>query len=139
MEVPQEVTQFLRDWSKGDSDALQRLTPLVYDELRKLAGRHLRRERSDPILQTTALAHEAYIRLIDQKKVSWQNRAHFFAVAAQMIRRILVDHARARSSNKRGGRIPHISLANEPASASKNFVELIALDDALQKLAVLDE
>src|SRR6266566_4873145 len=99
---PQDVTALLLDWSHGDQAALERLTPLVYDELRRLAKRYLRKERSQHTLQSTALANEAFLRLVDQSQVQWQNRAHFFGVAAQMIRRILVDYARARHTDKRG-------------------------------------
>src|SRR4029453_10524895 len=103
---PQHVTQLLVDWSNGNEQALEQLTPLVYGELRRLASRYLRKERSDHTLQSTALVHEAYLRMIDQKNVRWQNRAHFFGVAAQMIRRILVDHARSKHAAKRGAAAP---------------------------------
>ena len=101
--APQEVTRLLIAWGNGDQAALDELLPLVYQELHRLAARHLGRERGGHTLQTTALVHEAYLRLIDQKEVQWQNRAHFFAVAATLMRRILVDHARARQYQKRGG------------------------------------
>src|SRR5512145_2300579 len=105
-----DVTRLLADWSKGDDQALEQLAPLVYDELRRLAGRYLRRERVNHTLQSTALVHEAYLRLIDQNRVQWQNRAHFFGVAAQMIRRILVDHARSHQAAKRGSGVARLSL-----------------------------
>ncbi|MBI2680550.1 MAG: hypothetical protein HYX25_06025 [Candidatus Solibacter usitatus] len=116
----QSVTQLLVEWSHGDQDALERLTPLVYGELRRLARRHLSRERSDHTLQSTALVHEAYLRLVDQRSVQWQNRAHFFGVAAQLIRRILIDHARARQAGKRGSGACLLSLdeaLDSPGSA----------------------
>jgi RNA polymerase sigma factor (TIGR02999 family) len=133
-----ELTRFLVDWSNGSHEALARLMPLVYDELRLLASRHLRHERSDHTLQTTALVHEAYLRLIDQHRVSWQNRAHFFGIAAQMMRRILVDHARAQQADKRGGGAPKLSLDEAVAFAHEREVDFIALDRALTKLAALD-
>ena len=104
MTTQHEITRLLADWSKGDRQALEKLTPLVYDELRRLAGRYLRQERHGHTLQSTALVHEAYLKLVGQNNVRWQNRAHFFGIAAQMIRRILVDYARARSADKRGVR-----------------------------------
>src|SRR5687768_17241713 len=103
MPPPQEITQLLQAWSQGEQAALDRLIPVVYKELRRLAHRHLARERSDHTLQTTALVHEAYFRLIDASQVQWQNRAHFFAISAQLMRRILVDFARSRHQLKRGG------------------------------------
>jgi RNA polymerase sigma factor (TIGR02999 family) len=134
-----DVTQLLVDWSNGDRVALDQLTPLVYDELRRLADRHLRRERLDHTLQSTALVHEAYLRLIDQKHVQWQNRAHFFGVAAQMIRRILVDHARARQTAKRGSGAPKLSLDDAFAAPGESRdLNLVALDDALAELEKLD-
>src|SRR5687768_15861036 len=99
----QEMTRLLAAWSDGDRSALDKLAPLVYEELRRLAHAHMRRERADHTLQTTALVNEAYLRLVDQRAVRWQNRAHFFAIAAQMMRRILIDHARKRAYAKRGG------------------------------------
>lgn len=112
--------------------------PLVYDELRYLASRYLKHERSDHTLQTTALVHEAYIRLIDQHQVTWQNRAHFFGVAAQMMRRILVDHARGQHADKRGGGAQKLSLDEAIGLAQEREVDLIALDEALTTLATLD-
>jgi RNA polymerase sigma-70 factor (ECF subfamily) len=135
---PGEVTELLIDWSEGDEAAFERLVPLVYDELRRLARARLRRERPGHLLQTTALAHEAYLRLIDQGQVRWQNRAHFFAIAAQQMRRILVDHARRKAAAKRGGPVESISLAEIPGSPARH-VDLVALDDALSRMAALDE
>jgi RNA polymerase sigma factor (TIGR02999 family) len=134
-----DVTRLLVNWSNGDRQALEALLPLVYDELRLLAGRYLRRERSGHTLQSTALVHEAYLRLIDQRNVQWQNRAHFFAVAAQMIRRILVDHARKTQTEKRGGHAPRLSLDEAMAVAQDRDVDLVALDDALNGLAEIDD
>jgi RNA polymerase sigma factor (TIGR02999 family) len=135
----EEVTSLLLDWSHGDKAALERLTPLVYDELKRLAKRYLRKERSEHTLQSTALANEAFVRLIDQKQVEWQSRAHFFGVAAQMIRRILVDHARARRTSKRGGGLLQLSLDEALGIPDGRSVELIALDEALDQLSRLDE
>jgi RNA polymerase sigma factor (TIGR02999 family) len=139
----ENVTGLLRAWEQGDARALDRLTPLVYNELRRLAARSLRRERPGNTLQTTALVHEAYLRLVGVKEARWQDRVHFFAVAAQMIRRILVDSARARNSIKRGGqvqRINHSSAVNLDAipHPESESAELIAVDDALKALAQMD-
>jgi len=134
---PKDVSRLLVDWGNGDQAALDELIPLVYDELRRLAGRYMRREGQDHTLQTSALVNEAYLRLIDQKSVQWQNRAHFFGVAAQLMRRILVDHARSRSRVKRGGGAQMVSLADQ-AGVSKEAEEVIALDDALTNLAEMD-
>jgi RNA polymerase sigma factor (TIGR02999 family) len=137
---PKTVTRLLMNWSEGDRNALEELTPLVYDELRKLARRYLRRERPDHSLQGTALVHEAYLRLIDQRDVHWQNRAHFYGIAAQLIRRILVDHARGQHAEKRGGNAIKLSLDDALASAGQQRdLDLVALDDALNTLAALDE
>ncbi len=135
---PQDVTRLLQDWSKGNRTALADLMPLVYDELHHLASRYLRRERAGHTLQTTALVHEAYLRLIDQNRVSWQNRAHFFGVAAQMMRRILVDHSRGQHAEKRGGGAMKLSLDEAIRLAEEREVDLIALDDALTALAAID-
>ena len=132
------VTELLADWSKGDPEALSKLMPLVYDELHKLARRHLRGERSDHTLQTTALVHEAYLKLVDQKDANWQNRAQFFAVAAQMMRRILVDYARRHLTSKRGGSFYKVTLDDRLTSSVKDDAELLALDEALERLAALD-
>lgn len=134
-----EVTGLLLDWNNGQAEALERLMPLVYDELRHIAARYLRKERQDHTLQTTALVHEAYIRLIDQNQANWQNRAQFFGVAAQMMRRILVDHARGHQADKRGGGAAKLSLDEAIEIADQKEVDLIALDDALNQLAQLDE
>ena len=137
-ELPERgVTALLKDWSGGDPTALERLMPLVYGELRKLAASYLRAERSGHTLQPTALVHEAYLRLVDQRSVNWQNRAHFFGIAAQMMRRILVDHARRRQAAKRDAaayRLPTLSGAESVARDP----ELLALDEALTGLAALD-
>jgi RNA polymerase sigma factor (TIGR02999 family) len=135
----QSVTQLLVEWSHGDHDALEKLTPLVYSELRRLARRHLSRERSDHTLQSTALVHEAYLRLVDQRSVQWQNRAHFFGVAAQLIRRILIDHARAKQAEKRGAGACLLSLDEALDSpAGGRSLDVVALDDALEQLAKID-
>ncbi len=133
-----DVTHLLAAWNRGDQEALEQLMPVVYDELRRLARSYLRRERSDHTLQATALVHEAYFRLIDQERVTWQNRAHFFGLAAQMMRRILVNHAVARKSEKRGGDATKLALDDAVSFAAPREVDLIALDDALQELATLD-
>jgi RNA polymerase sigma factor (TIGR02999 family) len=132
------VTELLIEWSNGDKGALDRLVPLVYDELRSVARHHLSREDPGHTLTCTALVHEAYLRLVDQGRVQWRNRAHFFAVAAQMIRRILVDHARQRQADKRGGATPKIALDERIAMPKQRDVNLVALDDALESLATLD-
>jgi RNA polymerase sigma factor (TIGR02999 family) len=132
------VTQLLIGWSNGDEQALERLIPLVYGELRRLAGRYVRRERPDHTLQSTALVHEAWMKLIDQRSVHWQNRAHFFGVAAQLIRRILVDYARHRYAAKRGGHAYKLSLEDLVEMPKQQDLDLVALDDALEGLAVVD-
>jgi RNA polymerase sigma factor (TIGR02999 family) len=134
----QEVTRLLVNWSNGDEKALDELTPLVYGELRRLAQRFLRRERPDHTLQSTALVHEAFLRLIDQRSVHWQNRAHFYGVSAQLIRRILVDYARARRTEKRGADVIKLSLDEALGVSDKRDLDLVALDDALDNLARLD-
>ena len=136
---PQDVTQLLLDLSAGDQDAPAKLMPLVYHELRRLAHDYLQRERSDHTLQATALVHEAYLRMVDQRDVKWQNRAHFYAVAAQMMRRILVDHARAHHSVKRGGYVQKLSLDEAKFTPHERAADLLALDEALKALAELDE
>jgi len=138
MSQTENVTQALRELSEGDSDAPAKLMPLVYTELRKLAGGYLQNERADHTLQATALVHEAYIRLVDWRNVSWQNRAHFFALAAQVMRRILVDHAREKKAEKRGGNMTKLSLDEAVGFPQQREVDLIALDDALKDLALLD-
>ena len=136
--APQEVTQMLLDWSQGDQQALDRLIPVVYAELRRLASRHLRRERADHTLQTTALIHEAYLKLIEQRNVQWQNRAHFFGIAAQLMRRILVDHARTRHRVKRGGAAMRVPLEEVVVAVEGLNINLVSLDEALTRLATID-
>src|SRR5437870_1098316 len=136
---PHEVSQLLRAWSSGDEAALQTLIPLVYEELHRIARRYMGREREGHTLQTSALVNEAYLRLVDWKNVEWQNRAHFFAVAAQMMRRILVDFARDRHYLKRGGGALQVSLAEAAGLASERGTDLVALDDALIALAEVDQ
>ena len=134
-----DVTNILKRASDGDESAVNRLLPLVYDELRALAESYLQHERPDHTLQATALVHEAYVRLIKQEEVEWQNRAHFFAVAAQAIRRILVDHARAHEREKRGGGRRRVGLDESVAAAPGRDLDLLALDEALEKLTRLSE
>ncbi len=133
------MTQLLLAWNRGDQKALDRLMPVVYEELRRLARTYMRRERPDHSLGATALVHEAYIKLIDQKQVGWQNRAQFYALSSQIIRNILVDHARRRSRLKRGGDVFKLSLEAEVDVAGERELDLVRLDDALNALAKLDE
>ncbi len=133
-----EITELLLAWNGGDEDALQRLIPVVHVELRRLAHRYMTGERPGHPLQTTALVNEAYLRLVDSSRVRWQNRTHFFAVSAQLMRRILVDFARARHKLKRGGGAVHVSLDDAPPMRYEADAELIALDDALKTLASFD-
>ena len=135
----QNITQLLVELTNGDGAAVEALLPRVYDELRRLAANYLRRERPDHTLQPTALVHEAYLRLVDQTRVNWQNRAHFFGVAAQLMRRILVDHARAHHAGKRGGEFQKLSIDENVDKAVERSAELVALDDALRELAAIDE
>lgn len=137
----QNITRMLKDWSGGGNrEALDQLLPFVYDELHRQASRYLRRERSDHTLQTTALIHEAYLKLIDQREVEWQNRAHFFAVAAQAMRRILVDYARTRKREKRGGDDVKLQLDEAiSVSTGEKSIDLVALDEALTRLSTFDE
>jgi len=132
-----EVSGLLRAWSDGDRGALDRLTPIVFDELRRLAKGYMRRERPGHSMQATALVNEAYMRLVDYKGMQWQNRAHFFAVSAQLMRRILVDHAR-RHNLKRGGGAPHVSLDETALVDSGRAADFVALDDAMDALAQFD-
>jgi RNA polymerase sigma factor (TIGR02999 family) len=132
------VTKLLLDWGAGNRAALDALTPLVYDELRRLAGHYLRRERPDHTLQSTALVHEAYMRLIDQRNVRWQNRAQFFGLAAELIRRILVDHARAKQAAKRGGTAVKLTLDEALDASAGRDLDLVRLDDSLKALAEVD-
>jgi RNA polymerase sigma factor (TIGR02999 family) len=134
-----QVTQLLVEWQNGNQKALEQLIPLVYEELRAIAGRYLSRESPSHTLQSTALVHEAYFKLIGQRRVQWQNRAHFFGIAAQMMRRILVDHARHQHREKRGGPAPKLSLDQAIAQAEPEAdVDLLALDEALTSLAEID-
>jgi len=132
------VTGLLLAWREGDERALERLIPLVHEELHRLARRHMRGERGDHTLQTTALINEAYLRLVDVRRLQWRDRAHFFAMAARLMRRVLVDHARARRSLKRGGGAPALSLDEAPAVARERERDLVALDDALKALETVD-
>jgi RNA polymerase sigma factor (TIGR02999 family) len=132
------ISRLLADWSQGNEEAREALIPVVYHELRRIARRHLWHERPDHTLQSAALVNEAYLRLVRQDAPQWQDRAHFLAVAAQLMRHILVDHARARLTGKRGGGAPRLSLDAELVPAQKQEFDLVALDDALAKLATLD-
>ena len=135
---PEEMTQLLVAWSNGDQSALDRLVPLVHEELHRLAHRYMGREHSGHTLQTTALVNEAYLRLIDAGNVRWQNRAHFFAISANLMRRILVDYARSRNRVKRGGEAHHLSLEEAAIFSEECVPDMVALDDALQSLATID-
>jgi len=135
--APNEVTQLLRAWSDGQHEALERLMPLVYEELHRLARHYMSRERSGHILQTTALVNEAFLRLVDARHVNWQNRAHFFAISASLMRRILVDFARTYQSQKRGAGVRPVSL-DEGLDVTEERLDLASLDDALKTLAILD-
>ena len=138
-EVPSEnLTQLLVDWSNGDAQALERLIPLVYQDLRRIAQRYLRSESPGHTLQSTALVHEAYLRLIDQRKTRWQNRAHFFGISAQLIRRILVDYARARKAGKRGGYAARIQFDEALGVPEQQNPDLVVLDDCLKALSGID-
>lgn len=134
----ENVTQLLQDWSKGNQQALEELLPLIYNELRHLAHNFLYRERPGHTLQTTALVHEAYLKLIDQKDARWQNRSHFFAIAAQAMRRILIDSARRNAAMKRGGPLEKMSLDDAPEVSIEPNSKLLALDEALNALAEID-
>lgn len=135
-----EITRILKSWSGGNREAVDDLIPLVYDELHKVAAHYLRRQRSDHTLQPTALVNEAYLKLIDISNVNWHDRAHFFAVASQTMRHILVDHARAQSREKRGGGKGQMLSLDEAVSFSKDKdVDLLSLDEALRELATIDE
>jgi len=138
---PPEITLWLQEWSSGKEDALEAMMPIVYAELHRQASNYLRRERTGHTLQATALINEAYLKLIDQREVNWKNRAHFFGIAAQAMRRILVDHARSRHRTKRGGAAENLPLeaAEFAVSPSGTNVDLVALDEALTRLADLDE
>ena len=134
----QDVTGLLIDWSNGDQEALNKLMPLVYDELHRLAKRYLRHERPGHTLQTTALVHEAYLKLVDQKNMTWQNRVQFFAASAQVMRHILVDHARGRRAIKRGGENLRLSLDEATVSPEEKDADLLTLNEALNRLSRLD-
>jgi RNA polymerase sigma factor (TIGR02999 family) len=135
---PKGVTQLLIAWGDGDAAARDELMPLVYEELRRLAHRYMGRERRDHTLQTSGLVNEAYLRLIDQSQAHWQNRAHFFGIAAQMMRRILVDYARSRGYAKRGGDARHVALDEAAIVSDERAADVVALDDALRALAEMD-
>lgn len=132
---PQDVTQILLNWQEGDADAPAKLMPIVYEELRRLARNYLQRERADHTLQATALVHEAYLRMVDEKSVSWKDRAHFYGIAARLMRQILVDHARAHNAAKRGGLEQKLTLDEARELPMKETVELVALDGALENFA----
>ena len=132
------MTRLLVDWQTGDRAALDRLMPLVYEELKRIAARYLHCERSDHTLQTTALVHEAYLRLVDETRIQWQGRTHFFGVAATLIRNILVDHARSQRAAKRGGGVAHVSLEEAFAAGAEKDADILAVDDALNALSKID-
>ncbi|MGI8955911.1 MAG: sigma-70 family RNA polymerase sigma factor [Chthoniobacterales bacterium] len=134
----QEATRLLIDWGQGDAEAASRLMPLVYDELRQIARGYLRRERADHTLQATGLVHEAYLRLVDQTVTSWQNRAQFFGVAACVMRRVLLDHARRHRAEKRGGTWQKLEFDEALAAGLPRSLDLVVLDEALQNLAQVD-
>src|SRR4029079_3803164 len=139
MESPEGVTQLLIDWSRGDQAALDKLMPLVYSELRRLATNYLRRERQGHTLQPTALVNEAYLKLIDQRNAKWQNRAQFFGISAQLMRRILVDHARQHQAAKRGGSDQQrLSITSAEGLMKQSEVDLLALNEALEELTIMD-
>ena len=138
MASPRNVTALLGDWSRGDRTALNQLLPLVYAELRHVAERQLRKERADHTLQPTALVHEVFIRLVDQRQADWQNRAHFFGVSAQVMRRILVDHARRHGASKRGDGVPCVPIDEAREVAASNEIPILALDHALSRLEAID-
>jgi RNA polymerase sigma factor (TIGR02999 family) len=137
-EERKEISLILKDWSGGKRESADKLLSLVYDELRRIARQYLRKERADHTLQPTALVHEAYMKLIDISDVSWQDRAHFFAVASNVMRHILVDHARARAAEKRGGERERIALEDAVNLSDKADVDLLALDEAMRQLAEFD-
>ena len=134
-----EVTQLLRAWSNGDQEALKRLTPLVYDELYRTAHHHMARERVDHTLQTTALVNEVYLRLVDAREIAWQDRAHFLAVAARLMRRVLIDFARSRRSSRRGGAWPHVTFDEALVPSGEARADFLALDEALNALKAIDD
>ncbi len=138
IQPPTQVTQLLQQWQEGSNEALEALMPLVYQELKRLAGSYLRRERPDHTLQSAALVNEAYLRLVDQNQTRWQNKAHFYGIAAQMMRRVLADHARGHNAAKRGAGMPELELNEAMAQAQSKSVDLLDLEEALQKLEKLD-
>jgi RNA polymerase sigma factor (TIGR02999 family) len=138
-ELQNDVTLILHEWSGGDKNAPERLMPFVYDELRRLARAFLSKERPGHTLQPTALVHEAYLRLVDQTRANWQNRAHFYGIAARMMRRVLIDHARAHATGKRGGGAIHLSLEDVQVPLEERAADLIALDELLERLSQFDE
>jgi RNA polymerase sigma-70 factor, ECF subfamily len=138
-EIQHEVTQILQNWSGGDPGAPERLMPFVYDEMRRLARAFLAKERGNHTLQPTALVHEAYARLVDQTRVNWQNRAHFYGIASNMMRRVLIDHARAHATGKRGGKVLHLSIDDVQIPIEERAASLLDLDEALEKLKEMDE
>jgi len=135
---PHDVTRLLQDWRNGDKAALEKLTPLVYDELRRLANRYLRSERKDHTLQGTALVHEAYMKMVGYTDLEWQSRAHFFGVAARIMRQILIDHARKHKADRRGGGKQNLNLEEATVFSAERASSLVALDDALESLAAFD-
>lgn len=139
MSAPQDITELLICWNKGDQTALEKLMPLVERELHRLAHIYMRREHTGHTLQTTALINETFLRLVDQTRVKWQNRAHFFGIAAKIMRRVLINYARDRHRDKRGGHAVQISLSEVVLVSNEKSLELIALDEALDRLALVDE
>jgi RNA polymerase sigma factor (TIGR02999 family) len=133
-----DVTGLLHEWRQGDKHALDKLMPIVYDELRRIAHRYMQKEHDGHTLQTTALINEAYVRLVGQQKIEWQNRNHFFAVTAQVMRHLLIDHARRHNFARRGGGVEHVALDDATMMSSERAVELIALDEALSEFSQLD-
>jgi RNA polymerase sigma-70 factor, ECF subfamily len=138
MTAHSQVTELLNDWQSGDRTALEKLTPVIYDELKRIAHRYVQRERNGHTLQTTALVNEAYLRLAAQKEIAWENRAHFFAVSAQVMRHILIDYARRRRYAKHGGELQQVPLEEATLMSEQRAAELIALDEALDELKQLD-
>lgn len=138
MPAPSEITRLLAAWSKGDQAALDKLLPLVYDELHRLAASYMRRERTDHTLQTTALVHEAYLKLVGQRQARWETRVHFFAAAAQVMRHILIDHSRTRRRAKRGAGVPELSLDEAAVLSDGRAEELLAVHEALTGLSAVD-
>jgi RNA polymerase sigma factor (TIGR02999 family) len=136
--LPEQITQLLIDWNNGSPEAMEKLMPMVESELRRIAANYMRRERPDHTLQTSALVNEAYLKLVDQRQVRWENRSHFFALASQLMRRILLDHARAQHRAKRGGDAVHVNLDDVAVISPEKSSDLIALDEALSRLQEFD-